>query len=302
MISVGNNSIKPIISMKTCIATVTSPDFVPGTLVLVHSFLKRNPWFGGDIVIITDGLQAGQEDLFRNFPNVMFRKPGDDLLLHIGSLCRQLPDYFAKRKRFYSIEVFNLQGYDQLFFFDSDMLVTGDLSEIMQHPADLMACSDMFGHPGRVRDKVTFKRKPVSDFKEESAFLSMTFNAGFIAIGSNYLNNNTYEGLMQLIHKDIYEKIRTHNTDQVVFNLYFDRKVAFLPVEYNFILSKSLALFETKMVDPGEVKILHFTGNYKPWKSSSKMDELAANPDFIPYFKRWHSEYSEVIRNLEGEK
>ena len=284
--------------MKTCIATVTSPDFVPGTLVLIHTFLKHNPWFDGDIVLITDGLSPREENELSNFPNVSFHKPGNDLQLRIGSLCMDLPTYNPKRKRFYSIEVFNLQDYDRVLFFDSDMLVTSDLSEIAKLPDQLMACSDMFNHPGRVRDKLTFKRKPELDFLDKQSFLPTTFNAGFISIGSNYLNGNTYKGLKELINKDIFEKIRTHNTDQVVFNLYFDGKTTLLPIAYNLIMSKWPALLQSEKITSNEIKILHYTGNYKPWETSPKMNELMADTHFKPFYDLWHSEYQEALSRL----
>ena len=44
-------------ALKLCLATVTTEAFVPGTLVMLHSFLKVNPWFEGDLVIIHDGLE-----------------------------------------------------------------------------------------------------------------------------------------------------------------------------------------------------------------------------------------------------
>jgi hypothetical protein len=284
---------------KMAIATVTSPSFVPGTLVLIHSFLKRNSWFNGDIVIITEGLKPGQADLFRNFPNISFRNPGNNLLLCLASLCNALPAYCKRRKWFYSIEVFNLKGYDKVFFFDSDMLVVSDLFEIMMLPDDLMACSDLVAHAGKVRDRVSFVRKPISDFIGDGAFLGKSFNAGFIAIGGKYLNESTYEGLIRLVHKRVFENIRTHNTDQVVYNLYFDGLVSLLPVGYNFVLSKAIDLFATKRIKPGEEKILHYTGSYKPWKLSSKMDELMLDPYFAKCINDWHAEYQEVMSKIK---
>ena len=39
-----------------CLATAATECFVPGTLVLIDSFLRRHPRFDGEIVVIHDGL------------------------------------------------------------------------------------------------------------------------------------------------------------------------------------------------------------------------------------------------------
>ncbi|MCX6266265.1 MAG: hypothetical protein NTW16_02760, partial [Bacteroidetes bacterium] len=209
---------------------VTSSEFVPGTLVLIRSFLNHNPWFDGDIVIITDGLEPGQAELFEIFPKVMFRKPGEDLLLRIGHLCNALPAMIPRRKRFYSIELFNLCGYDRLFFFDSDMLVTGNISELLSFSNPLMACSDQPNrHTGKVRDRKTFKRIAADSF-DECDMLRNTFNAGFMVPARTLLDQYIYEELKELIHISVFRNIRTHNTDQVVFNLYFNGQVRILPL------------------------------------------------------------------------
>ena len=41
---------------KICLATATTEDFLPGTVVTVASFLKAHPGFDSDVVVIHDGL------------------------------------------------------------------------------------------------------------------------------------------------------------------------------------------------------------------------------------------------------
>ena len=41
---------------QVCLATATTERFVPGTLVLIDSFLRRHPGFDGEVVVIHDGL------------------------------------------------------------------------------------------------------------------------------------------------------------------------------------------------------------------------------------------------------
>ena len=39
---------------KVCLATATTERFMPGTLVLIGSFLRRHPGFAGDVVVVHD--------------------------------------------------------------------------------------------------------------------------------------------------------------------------------------------------------------------------------------------------------
>jgi lipopolysaccharide biosynthesis glycosyltransferase len=50
--------------MNYALATLTDDNYILGTKILIYSFLKYNPWFTGDIVIIFDKLSTlYQEDL-----------------------------------------------------------------------------------------------------------------------------------------------------------------------------------------------------------------------------------------------
>ena len=283
------------------ICTVTSPDFIPGTMALIHSFLKHNPWFTGDIVIISDGLEPFQEAQFAIFPKVIFHKPGEDLLMRIGHLCNALPELIAKRRRFYSIELFNLGEYDRMIFFDSDMLVTGDISEVLSHPGPLLACSDQPNrHDGKVRSRESFKRMFNPGVTDVSTVLMKTFNAGFIVVAKKLLDQKTYEGLKELIHISIFRNIRTHNTDQVVLNLFFDGVASILPFAYNMIVSKWPEFLSEKKINPADIKVLHFTGNYKPWEPASRMNDLATDPRFSFFYNAWHDVNDEVKEKISG--
>ena len=53
-------------AVKVWPATVTSPEFLLGTRVMLDSFLAENPWFEGEIVVIHDRLDEAQA---RHRPN-----------------------------------------------------------------------------------------------------------------------------------------------------------------------------------------------------------------------------------------
>jgi lipopolysaccharide biosynthesis glycosyltransferase len=288
------------ITDRFCLATVTSPDFIPGTLVLINSFLRHNPWFDGDIVVISDGLDQPQQEALRIFPHVIFHQPDDDLLIRIGHLCNSVPGLTAKRRRFYSIEAFNLAGYDRLLFFDSDILVTGNIEHVLFNDESLLACSDQpTRQPGKVRSRTTFKRVWNTDTTDVSTVMLETFNAGFFVVGKKYLTQTVYRDLKQLVHKRVFSEILTHNTDQVVLNLYFDGQVRILPLIYNMVIAKWKAFQSVYKIDPSEIKVLHFTGYYKPWDPYSKLNDLHFDAEYDSFYRAWHAENELICQKYE---
>jgi lipopolysaccharide biosynthesis glycosyltransferase len=285
---------------RICICTVTSTDFIPGTLVLLHSFKIHNKWFDGDIVIISDKLSPEIKNQFRIFPNVIFHEPGFEILLRIGHLCNAIPAMYQKRKRFYSLEAFQLSEYEQVLFFDSDMLVTGNIYELCQSNHSLMACSDVPNqNSGKVRDRNTFKRIVPDARGDKAKILSKTFNAGFLAIANEHLNNKTYSELISLINSNTFISVQTHNTDQVILNLFFDEMVNLLPFTYNMILSKWPLLRTLQNIKYEDIKIMHFTGNYKPWLPGSVRKEFGISPDFKAFYNDWQLAMKEVEQQLK---
>jgi lipopolysaccharide biosynthesis glycosyltransferase len=250
--------------------------------------LDTNRWFDGEIVIITDGLSQDQHARLTHFPKVRFQEPGEQLLLRIGFLCQAIPELFPKRKRFYSLEAFNLGDYDRVFFFDSDMLIVGDLSELLSLPGSLMACSDQIGRfSGRVRRKQSFKRVNPADEPNETELLVKSFNAGFMLLDKTIVNTTCYEGLLQFVHPSVFREVKTHNTDQVVFNLYFDRRASLLSTRYNVIVSKWPQIKESEKLALSDLRVVHFTGHDKPWTQDSKL-RFYDDPDVAGFYDTWH--------------
>jgi lipopolysaccharide biosynthesis glycosyltransferase len=188
-------------------------------------------------------------------------------------------------------------------FFDSDILITGDLSQVMKLPDPFLACSDNhYDKLDEVRDRTTFERLPTNSAPNNLKPLTKTFNSGFMVVGKELLNKANYEGLKKLICFDVFGKITTHNTDQVALNLLFDQKVTYLPAAYNLILSQSPELVQKNILTHDEIKVVHFTGKYKPWVASEKMDELIVDPYYSAFINDWKDAYKEVKQKLDRNK
>jgi lipopolysaccharide biosynthesis glycosyltransferase len=110
--------------LKACLSTIVTPDFMPGALVMIDSFLQYNKWFTGDILIFGEGLRNQDRKLLQSFPNVFFPEPDPELLPYIDRIIEERPEYERKRVVFYSLSLFNLTGYDKYIYIDSDAFFT----------------------------------------------------------------------------------------------------------------------------------------------------------------------------------
>ena len=117
----------------SCLATVTNDAFLPGTLVTIHSFLKHNPWFDGDVVVIHAGLsEEACECVSARGQRVRFHPAGSELVRRIDAVTAARPDFIGKRARFLSLEAFALAGYDKVLFCDSDLLFRQPVAELFE--------------------------------------------------------------------------------------------------------------------------------------------------------------------------
>lgn len=65
---------RPDPTADVCVFTATSERFVPGTLVMLGTFLQHHPEFAGDLVVVQDGLPAASRDVLRAaFARVRFQ-------------------------------------------------------------------------------------------------------------------------------------------------------------------------------------------------------------------------------------
>ena len=112
----------PAHDRDACLFTVTTERFVPGTLVMLHSFLEHHPRFGGDVVIVHDGLpEALRRALAGSFGRVRFEPVSGELQARLERLAA-LPVFRNRLPNFYFLEAFRLGGYRKMLYFDSDLL------------------------------------------------------------------------------------------------------------------------------------------------------------------------------------
>ncbi len=281
----------PIHETNLCLATVTTEEFVPGTLVMLYSFLKNNPWFQGDIVIIHDGLTSKYcRYLAMCFERVRFVSITPRLKACLQDLLAHRPDLASRQARFYSLEIFRLAGYDKVLFCDSDLLFCKSVYELFEEEQGLICCGDGSYYRENCRDATSFAEISGTS-REATTVLRQTFNAGFLLFDVLLLNKGHYNGLLALLSEKTWQQIETDHTDQVVYNLYFAGQQTLVGCEYNYMLRHQSAIYAKEGVKLTEASVFHFNGPAKPWDSLQSLHSIRKDPFYLIAIKKWNTAY-----------
>jgi lipopolysaccharide biosynthesis glycosyltransferase len=296
---------------KICLATVCSQSFIPGTLVMIHSFLKHNRWFkesGGEILIIHDHLPQEFKQLFKIFNGVKWIQVGEGLKKRVDDLCREVPGLKLdpKKKRFYSLALFNLQDYEKVLFCDSDILFLHTVGELIMNPEDMgidnsriIAGGDLFYFTHQAIDKETFLPGPgEAGPGEKRELIKETFNAGFLLVSQQFLTQSHYNGLLDCLHPDIWRKVKAPRTDQVVLNRYFNGRCKILSAGYNYLVLHADVIPNRERIRVEEIKVLHFNGKAKPWEALKVIQALPRLPGLARFVALWQREYQDFLAKV----
>lgn len=286
---------------KICLATVTTDAFVPGTLVMLHSFLKHNPWFQGDMVIIHDKLDRTSRDYFiRCFDRVRFIPVSASLKQRLQDLITVQPELAARQARFYSLEIFRLTGYDKVLFCDSDLLFRHSVDELFNFKQPLICCGDGAYYRGNARHAVSFTEIGQTDRETsnpaQTNLLSNTFNVGLLRIDGSLLQEEHYIGLLTLLSNTTWQQVETGHTDQVLYNRYFARQQTLVSCTYNYLMPYRATIYAHAGVPLGEAHVLHFNGPAKPWKFRHTLSSVQRDAALIQALKFWYDAYIECLK------
>jgi len=284
-------------STHYCFATVTTQSFLPGTMVLLYSFLETNTWYEGDIVVFVEAeeLEQTELDLLHTFKNLRVIHVNPQLSNYIEQLIAVNPSVNGKSSHFYSLEVFNLAGYDKVLFCDSDLLFLGTIEPLFSKDQPLICCGDGAYYQGLTRDKQTFVASEPQNTEEE---FTNTFNAGFMLIDKSLINADTYSALVELTHSEHWADKTTPHTDQRIFNQYFAGKQHIVNPLYNYLLTHQHSIEANHLCDVKDIKVVHFNGPNKPWRLAHTLISIARNNFQYQVFQRWHQRYGQLMGML----
>lgn len=272
--------------------TVANEAYKEGTKVLFHSFLKHNPEYVGDLVVIHYKLSSqAQEELSRLFP-VIFHQISEDLKVKLDLLVKELQYPIHNLPRFWSLESLNLTQYQQLLFLDSDLLVRGNVMELFHQKSLLSACGDwsIYQNQGRDGESFLLKEKRLLNDKD----FEKVFNAGVFSLNLN--SEVVFQDAIELIEPNRIRKLKSGHTDQFILNHYFKNKVDWLPQKFNFILKNSQNKQEEE-TQQMSAKIWHYTRHPKPWKLKELLKKSLKGKVSLQPYREWHLSYREVLKN-----
>ena len=281
---------------RAAVATVTDDRFLPGTLVLLSSFLHHNPWFDGDLVVIHDELSAAGRAALATFPNVRLHAVEPPLAGRLDAIAARFPP--AKRPIFYSLEAFNLPQYSRVLKLDSDMLCTGDASDLFATDAALACCPDQCYLRGRVRDRRTYRPIDAPSGGATAGVLPMTFNAGMMLIAPGRLPASAFDDLLDLLQPRTWDAVESGHTDSVVLNRYFEGRWTPVDERYNYLTSKQTDRATRARPAIDEAIFLHFVGRRKPWRSRD--EGTAMSDERRAALRLWRDAWTQAARRLDA--
>lgn len=272
------------------IVTATSESYLKGTKVLLHSLLKHNPTFEGDLVLINDHLPTAQKKMLSDLYPIKFHQVSETLKGSCQRLILENNQFTNSHKRFWSLEAFCLTHYDSVLFLDSDMLCRNDISQLIKGPATFGASPDIATYEGFGRDRESFAKKRTSTIDTEA--FQRVFNAGMFCFKPKELSDKVYEELLELLIADTFARVTSGHTDQYLLNRYFEGNVHWLDARFNYLLKHKHLL----NVDQEDATLWHFLRNPKPWKLKKLAKAKLTGSLDLNGLKEWQKDYREVLR------
>lgn len=231
-------------------------DFAAGTTIL--SFLDKNSWFSGSIILYHDGLKLSSQRILRSlYPLIEFKK---------FSFYRMKPRWTYSYLRFSKIVLARFQAlnlldrFDIVFFSDIDVIFLDSIEHLMCSEHD---CGFLSGG--------TFSSnflKPIPAQLEQFAEVKNA-NCGFYFIRNNLQDIFKSEKSFQ-IYQQLCTKLRL--PEQGVFNLMIiEAKIQFQSLDEKYASPE---------VNSNSI-IFHQSGAQKIWDPK--------HAQFLKYYKKWQA-------------
>lgn len=277
-----------------CIATVTSDNFLPGTIVMLDSFLQHHRQFSGDICIIHNGLSDQSCAILEaHFESLKFKSAGHQLTEAVDRLTSAYPGMKSRQARFLSVEMFALTGYDKVLFCDSDLLFRGSIASLWAHDSAVVCCGDGAYYRGLGRDPKTFTEVALDAAAD---VLQKPFNAGLMLVDGGQCSADNYAAIIGRISPERWQKVRTGHTDQLLYNLHFADRVTLVSPAYNYLLAYGDAIIEQSGTTLSDAAVLHYNGPMKPWLPNSILAGFRQSPMIVRSTQLWSTAFHDFLK------
>lgn len=283
-------------SARVALFTVTDETFLPGTAVMAHSFLRHNPWFDGDIIVVSrSALKSGaRTNLATLSSRLTFRDPGPMLMNRLTSLCEQLPQYRKSMERFLFLEALWLGDYDYIYVCDGDLLFLESVESLQAIDSPIVATPDGAHYAGVGRHRLTFEWDGESDDR-----LTNTFNCGFLRLRRDILREEIREDVLARLEPSYWSGVKTGSTDQYLYNRYFSGNVTLVGPEYNLVLRHLRRIKQQQPHIVSQAKVIHFNLSVRPWDLRGLVEQSPAEPEIQESVRNWHAEFRIFLEKLD---
>jgi len=277
------------------LATVTTENYVQWSMVMIHSFLKSNTWFTGDIIVFCKDLSIESVFRFSSFDRVRLIRPTDFLLQKLDILKSKVPHFRNIIAQFYSLETFNLAGYEKILFLDSDVLVVKSLQELYSGETLLAACPESCWYFGKGRNATNYEAIPFTNASDD--FIDTPVNSGFLFINEKLINSKNYQGLVNLVNPELWSNKNTFHADQLIFNLWFRNQFTILDARYNFRPKDTVKIAAKEQITIHDASIIHFIRQYKPWNFNEMILASENDMNLVSAYELWYQWYFDFLKH-----
>ncbi|MEW2546181.1 glycosyltransferase [Streptomyces sp. NPDC047002] len=217
---------------RIAFASFVDENYLPGFLALLRSLALSNPSVCEDFLVLHEDLRPTSVARIRALhPRVRLIRV--DAERYDGYVKGDQHNYLV-RKAYFILDVFRVRDYDTVIALDTDMVVLGDLGELLRLREGIAAVPQFF-------------------------YGQHKLNSGLLVIQREYLTDAFCARLDAVGRSGDYE-LDKH--DQGILNAVLDGDFVRLDSRYNFVkrrLSGDLPV-------PEDTVVLHFTGRHKPWQ------------------------------------
>ena len=277
---------------KVCLATATTADYLPGTLVTVGSFLKHHPDFAGDVVLIHDGLDERHRAYLAALSDrVRFVPVSAELRERLVRVGAALPHFAPILNHLHAFEAYRLTGYRKLLLCDGDLLFRQPIRELFDSEDPLLCCGESAYLRGRGRDATTFA---LLDDSPPAGALDRTFNDGFLLIDASLTGEDCYADLLSAVTPEAWRGTATSNFRQFLHNRYFNGRHTLISATYNFMLRHAGLIMAREGLTAADAKVLHFNLPVKPWMPAAMLCWTRASAP-VPVFDFWYDAWTECL-------
>ena len=240
--------------MRVAFTTILNDKYLSGFLITFNSILRSSKNFNHDLVIFEWGdLSNESKSIIKNlYNNVIFKSVETNLYEN-----HKYDETFRKwtYNCNYRFDIFTLNEYDKVIFFDCDIVFQIDVDELLKIDVDFGACLTEKGKIPQIGDIDGFE-------------------AGLLIIGKKYLKDKTRRDLIDIANSEApkidFLETTKWTSDEPILNLYFLNKVKYIPRKFNLIVS------EIQNNDFNKKNNYQYTGHNKPWYSDISERQFSA--------------------------